>query len=230
MPSSALPNSRTFPSHQNKTWYLLAATPYFPLPPSLATTNLLFIFIDLLILVVSYKWDRIIGDLLCLGFFQGSFMLQHVSVLYSFLLLHNILLYRYYILFIHSSVDSHFYIYMKYIYMCIYFFILGLHWVFVAACGLSLVAMSGGYSSLQRVGFSLQWLLLLQSTGSIDTGFSSCSTRAQQLWCASSRVRGLQQLWRAGSVVVHGLSCSAACGISPDQGSNPCSLHWQVDS
>ena len=34
-----------------------------------------------------------------------------------------------------------------------------------------------------------------------------------------------------GSVVVaHGLSCSAACGIFPDQGSNPCPLHWQVDS
>ena len=37
---------------------------------------------------------------------------------------------------------------------------------FVAARGLSLVVVSGGYSSLQCVGFSLQWLLLLQSTGS----------------------------------------------------------------
>ena len=36
---------------------------------------------------------------------------------------------------------------------------------------------------------------------------------------------------RAGSVVVaHGPSCSTACGILPDQGSNPCSLHWQADS
>ena len=35
----------------------------------------------------------------------------------------------------------------------------------------------------------------------------------------------------AGSVVVaHALSCSMACGIFPDQGSNPCSLHWQADS
>ena len=25
-------------------------------------------------------------------------------------------------------------------------------------------------------------------------------------------------------------SCSAACGIFPDQGSNPCPLHWQADS
>ena len=35
----------------------------------------------------------------------------------------------------------------------------------------------------------------------------------------------------AGSVVVaHGLSCSGACGIFPDQGLNPCPLHWQADS
>ena len=31
---------------------------------------------------------------------------------------------------------------------------------------------------------------------------------------------------RAGSVVVaHGPSCYTACGIFPDQGSNPCPLH-----
>ena len=29
---------------------------------------------------------------------------------------------------------------------------------------------------------------------------------------------------------MHLLSCSAACGILPDQGSNPCLLHWQADS
>ena len=45
------------------------------------------------------------------------------------------------------------------------FFQLGL--VFVAVCGLSLVAASGGYSSLQCVSFSLQWLLFLGSTGSV---------------------------------------------------------------
>ena len=45
------------------------------------------------------------------------------------------------------------------------------------------------------------------------------------------QARGLQQLWHAGSVVVaHRFSCSTACGIFPDQGSNPCPLHWQVDS
>ena len=53
-----------------------------------------------------------------------------------------------------------------------------LHWVFVAVRGLSLVASSGGYSSLWCVGFSLRWLLLLQSTGSRHVGFSSCGSGA----------------------------------------------------
>ena len=51
-------------------------------------------------------------------------------------------------------------------------------WVFVAVCRLSLAVVSGGYSLLQCVGFSLQWLLLLRSTGSRFAGFSSCGTRA----------------------------------------------------
>ena len=29
---------------------------------------------------------------------------------------------------------------------------------------------------------------------------------------------------------MHRLSCSAACRIFPDQGSNPCLLHWQTNS
>ena len=51
--------------------------------------------------------------------------------------------------------------------------------VFVAACRLSLVVASGGYSSLQCTDFSLRWLLLLRSTGSRHAGFSSCGTWAQ---------------------------------------------------
>ena len=60
-----------------------------------------------------------------------------------------------------------------FIYLFIY---LWLHWVLIAAPGLSLVAASGGYSLLQCAGFSLQWLLLLQSTGSRRSDFSSCDT------------------------------------------------------
>ena len=48
-----------------------------------------------------------------------------------------------------------------------------LHWVFVAAHGLSLVAASRSYSSLRCVGFSLR------SMGSRRVGFSSCRTWVQ---------------------------------------------------
>ena len=89
--------------------------------------------------------------------------------------------------------------------------------------GFSLVVASGGYSSLRCAGFPLRWLLLLQSTGSRRVGFSSCGSR--------SSVVVAHGLWSAGSVLVaHGLSYSAACGIFPDQGLNPCPLHWQADS
>ena len=83
----------------------------------------------------------------------------------------------------------------------IYLFIFWLTWIFIAGHRLSLVATSGGYSLLWSTGFSLQWLLLLQSTGFRHVG---------------------------SVVVVHGLSYHSACGIFPDQ--NSCPLRWQVDS
>ena len=52
-------------------------------------------------------------------------------------------------------------------------------WAFVAARGLSLVAVSGGYFLLWCMGFSLWWLLLLWSMGSRHVGFCSCGSRAQ---------------------------------------------------
>ena len=40
-----------------------------------------------------------------------------------------------------------------------------------------------------------------------------------------------QALECAGLVAeAQGLSCSEACGIIPDQGSNLCPLHWRADS
>ena len=81
-------------------------------------------------------------------------------------------------------------------------------YLFLAALGLRFCARAfsscgGGHSSSRCTGLSLLRPLLLQSTGSR----------------------------RAGSVVVaHGPSRSVACGILPDQGSNPCRLHWQADS
>ena len=63
-----------------------------------------------------------------------------------------------------------------FIYFKIYFW---LHWVFVAARGISLVAASRDYSSSRCAGFSLWWLLWLWSTGSRHVGFSSCGRWAQ---------------------------------------------------
>ena len=72
------------------------------------------------------------------------------------------------------------------IYLCVYLFLaaLGLR----CCVGFSLVVASRGYSSLWCTGFSLRWLLLLWSTGSRCSGFSSCGTWAQQLWHAGSVV------------------------------------------
>ena len=62
------------------------------------------------------------------------------------------------------------------------FICFGLCWVFLATHRLSLAVVSGGYSLLPCVGFSLQWLLLLQSTGSRSRGLSSYSTQAWLPW------------------------------------------------
>ena len=62
----------------------------------------------------------------------------------------------------------------KKLFIYLFMAVLGL----VAARRLSLVAVSRGYSSLWCVGFSLQWLLLLWSTGSRYADFSSCGSQA----------------------------------------------------
>ena len=72
------------------------------------------------------------------------------------------------------------------------------HWVFIAARGLSLVVASWDYSSLWCAGFSLRWLLLLQSTGSRHTGFSSCSTQASVVAACGLRSCGTQALEHVG--------------------------------
>ena len=77
--------------------------------------------------------------------------------------------------------------------------------------GLSPVAASGGHSS------------------------SRCGNRSSSR-CAGlppSRPlppRGTGSRHAGSAAVAHGPSRSAACGIPPDQGSNPCPLHWQADS
>ena len=55
--------------------------------------------------------------------------------------------------------------------------------------------------------------------------------RAQASPCRSFSHFRAWGLGHVGSVVVsQGLSCSMSCGIFLDNGSNPCPLHWQVNS
>ena len=88
-----------------------------------------------------------------------------------------------------------------------FFFLINL---FISGCvGSSFLCE--GFLQLRRVGATLH------------RGVRASHYRGLSLRSTGSR--------RAGSVVVaHGLSCSAACGILPDQGSNPCPLHRQADS
>ena len=85
------------------------------------------------------------------------------------------------------------------LFRCLFVAAASLHW----CARLPPATAAEGYSLVAAVGASLQWLLLLWSTG--------CKT------------------W-ASVVVAHGRSCLAACGISPDQGLNPCLLPSQADS
>ena len=58
-------------------------------------------------------------------------------------------------------------------------------------------------------------------------GVSCCRARLSGAWAAGVAAPGLRA--QAQWLVAHGPSCSAACGIVPNQGSNPHPLHWQAD-
>ena len=102
------------------------------------------------------------------------------------------------------ALAGRFFFFLKIVFLFIYLFIyFWLCWVFASVRWPSPVVASGGHSSPQCAGPSPSRPLLLRSTGSRRAG---------------------------PAIVAHGPSCSAACGILPDQGPNPCPLHWQADS
>ena len=91
-----------------------------------------------------------------------------------------------------------------------------LHWIFTGALGLSLVAASEGCSLVGVHG-------LLTVLASLIVGHG--------LLCTWVSVVAVNRLQSSGTlVVVPGLSCPAARGIFPDQGSNRCLLHCKADS
>ena len=67
-------------------------------------------------------------------------------------------------------------------------------------------------SGLSRCG---AWTPGALASVAVAHRFSSCSSQAPE---------------RKPSSVAHGPSCSAACGIFPEQGLNLCPPHWQADS
>ena len=88
------------------------------------------------------------------------------------------------------------------------------HQVFIVVCGFSLVAVNGR---------------LFSSCGAQTSHccvFSCCEVQALGWMCSVVTSCGLQSV--ASVVVMHGLSCPAACGISPEQELNSHLLHWQA--
>ena len=93
-------------------------------------------------------------------------------------------------------------------------FIYWLCWVFVAACGFSLVVGSWGYSLVAIHGLIAVASLVVEE---------ALGTRASVVVAL-----GLQSTGPV--VVVHRFCCSEARGIFPDRAWNLCPLHWQADS
>ena len=70
---------------------------------------------------------------------------------------------------------------------------------------------------MQAFSSCSEWgLLFIMVRGFLIAVASHCGARVLGAW--------------ASVVVAGGLSGSVACGISLDQGSNQCPLHWQADS
>ena len=107
-----------------------------------------------------------------------------------------------------------FFFFLMLLFICLFCF--WLRWVFVATQAFSLGVANGGFSLVALHGL----LIVLASL--------VAEHRLQGTWASVVAAHRLQSV---GSVVVaHGLSCSAACGIFPDEGQNPRLLHQQVNS
>ena len=100
----------------------------------------------------------------------------------------------------HGAVGDAFAVGVLPIYVCFVLTALG-----VCRCTLAFLQLqqAGATLELRCRGYSLPWLLLWQITGFRVLKLSSCSQGARR---------------------------PTACGIFPDQGSNPGPLRWQVDS
>ena len=194
----------------------------FPWLFSKLSLILIFEILVIIFLVVIFLWLFLSGNLrvscsclpqdfqcfqplfphICCLTFSCSFFwnLHNVNIVFLMVSTRFCSLFHFYSLFFALWLNYYYYFFFfKVLLDFIYLFIL-----FLAVLGLwfvrglSPVAASGGHSSSRCAGLSLSRPLPSRGTGSR----------------------------RAGSAIVaHGPSCSVACGIFPDQGSNPCPLH-----
>lgn len=107
--------------------------------------------------------------------------------------------------------------------------------------GCRLLSQTGGFSCCYFVSlFQLLWVSLCSFSGGCEQGFSWLWLPF--FWSMGSRACGLQRWPRvdagvvaparsaASGAVLLRRSCSVACGIFPDQGSNLCPLQWRADA
>ena len=112
-----------------------------------------------------------------------------------------------------------------------FFFLILILFIYLFLAALGLRCCARAFSSCSE--WELLFLAVCELLNVVASPVAEHGLQAhglQQLQHPGSIVEacGLQS---AGSVVVaHGLSCSTARGIFPDQGSNPRPLHWQADS
>ena len=75
------------------------------------------------------------------------------------------------------------------------------------------------------------WLCWVKPSTLLLGLFPSCGTRGLLSCSVRPSHRSDLSLESTGLVIgAHSLSCSETCEIFPDQGLNPCLLHWQADS
>ena len=99
----------------------------------------------------------------------------------------------------------------------------GLCWVFVAA---------RAFLWMWRAGVLCSWGARASHCGGFPRSGAQGPGRVGLRWLQRAGFAvAAPGLRSAGSVVMHRLSCSTACGVSPNWGlSSQCVLHWQADS
>ena len=91
---------------------------------------------------------------------------------------------------------------------------------------------SGHFSGFHQILFwILFWILFFIFALGLHCGKQATLLAVVNRLLTASLVaeQGLSSAW-VSVAMIHELSCPMVCGISPNQGSNLCPLHWEEDS